>query len=193
MAIVYHGTNRLFDKFDLKYAMSGEGKQNYGKGIYFATNRDIAEEYAKATAKRYLFSPDDSRYFDTSCGLVLKSIDEATACVLQTINKEHGKYPVKDVIKGVAEYMSYGGTPYSIAHLVKNITSRYEDVCNWRRHRGYIYTVEIDDRIIGISQDAVAKAYVNRQDGACLVVRDMEAIKIIKVQKVEQRENIHLL
>lgn len=43
--IAYHGTPNKFDEFSLKYINSGEGVQAHGWGIYFALNKNVAQEY----------------------------------------------------------------------------------------------------------------------------------------------------
>lgn len=41
----YHGSGAEFEKFDLQKIGSGEGNQAYGWGLYFASNKKIAEYY----------------------------------------------------------------------------------------------------------------------------------------------------
>jgi len=48
---VYHGTDEIFDKFDLsKFGKTDEGFA--GKGIYFTNNPEIASEYGKNVMQR---------------------------------------------------------------------------------------------------------------------------------------------
>lgn len=43
----WHGGAVNFDKFDLGYALSGEGAMAHGWGLYFAQNKDVSENYRK--------------------------------------------------------------------------------------------------------------------------------------------------
>lgn len=53
--VAYHGTNKVFDEFELDRIGAGEGAQAFGPGLYFTQSRGIAEWYRKRTK---LFSPD---------------------------------------------------------------------------------------------------------------------------------------
>lgn len=70
--IAYHGTANKFDEFSLKYINSGEGAQVHGWGIYFALDKDIAQNY-----KSKLSSLWDKKYksFDKEQRDWLKQID----------------------------------------------------------------------------------------------------------------------
>jgi GNAT superfamily N-acetyltransferase len=46
----YHGTAAVFEQFSLQAIGTGEGAQAYGWGLYFASLRDIAEQYRKSLA-----------------------------------------------------------------------------------------------------------------------------------------------
>lgn len=41
----YHGTPHKFDNFSLEHIGSGEGAQAHGWGLYFASNKDVSEDY----------------------------------------------------------------------------------------------------------------------------------------------------
>lgn len=47
---VYHGSPYKFDKFSLDHIGNGEGEQVYGWGLYFASNKNIAEFYRESLA-----------------------------------------------------------------------------------------------------------------------------------------------
>lgn len=47
----YHGTPHLFDKFSLDKIGTGEGAQVYGRGLYFADNPAVAQQYQKELSK----------------------------------------------------------------------------------------------------------------------------------------------
>lgn len=43
----YHGTPHKFDNFSLEHIGSGEGAQAHGWGLYFASDKNVSEEYRK--------------------------------------------------------------------------------------------------------------------------------------------------
>lgn len=51
MAIFYHGTCRLFDKFSLSHLGEGEGKSKFGHGIYLTSRYTTAALYGSKAAK----------------------------------------------------------------------------------------------------------------------------------------------
>jgi hypothetical protein len=44
---VFHGSPHDFDRFDMSKIGTGEGAQAYGRGLYFAENQGVAEQYSK--------------------------------------------------------------------------------------------------------------------------------------------------
>jgi len=58
----YHGTPQSFDRFSTEYIDTGEGAQQYGRGLYFAENEKVAKEY------RDQLTPRDLDYEDWLMG-----------------------------------------------------------------------------------------------------------------------------
>ena len=186
MAIIYHGTNRLFDKFDLSKILTGEGNNIHGEGFYFAFDKNISKEYAKAISKRYLVSPN-GEMFDLSYGLNIFTIDECVACVIKTLNdaKVNGEeYDEKDVIRDIIDFNCFCLKKSFIRqNRIKEVTSRYNQVKNWERNSGFLYSVEIDDKFIR-KNNLSTKLYHGQRDGLCLVVKDTSIIKIVNVEEI---------
>lgn len=67
----FHGSPHVFERFSLHAIGSGEGAQAYGWGLYFASNREVADEYRKRlageSAAGLVF--DGLRVWDTEIGL----------------------------------------------------------------------------------------------------------------------------
>jgi hypothetical protein len=61
----YHGTPHNFEKFDLGAIGSGEGAQAHGWGLYFAADKEIADErYRKRlTNNQYVIETDEATYY----------------------------------------------------------------------------------------------------------------------------------
>ena len=55
----YHGTPYTFDMFDLGAIGTGEGNQAHGYGLYFAADKEIADNYRKILTGKYLFTYKD--------------------------------------------------------------------------------------------------------------------------------------
>ena len=68
----YHGSPfRGIDRFSTQHIGKGEGAQAYGWGLYFASNKDIAEFYRKKLAEQH--ANDDHDYFNASMNLTLEA------------------------------------------------------------------------------------------------------------------------
>ena len=61
----YHGTPHSFEQFDLGAIGTGEGAQAHGWGLYFATDKKIADErYRKRlTNNQYVIETDEATYY----------------------------------------------------------------------------------------------------------------------------------
>ena len=46
MEVFYHGSNTLFEHFDLSHALEGNGKIKFGYGVYVTSHYDSAAHYA---------------------------------------------------------------------------------------------------------------------------------------------------
>ena len=59
MELFYHGTSVIFDKFDLRHALEGDGKVKFGFGVYITSKYATAAHYAgsnKAAERFYVYS-----------------------------------------------------------------------------------------------------------------------------------------
>lgn len=61
--IFYHGSSKLFHKFDLDYALQGTGKVKFGFGLYVTSSFTSAAHYSKGPAeeKHYVYTVEVSR------------------------------------------------------------------------------------------------------------------------------------
>lgn len=55
----YHGSPHKFDKFSLEHMGKGSGQQDYGYGLYFTSQKDVAEYYRESLRKQILFRGKD--------------------------------------------------------------------------------------------------------------------------------------
>ena len=50
---LFHGTNRLFGRFDMGHALEGDGKVKFGWGVYVTDRADSALKYARKSQERH--------------------------------------------------------------------------------------------------------------------------------------------
>lgn len=46
MAIMYHGSSKLFERFDLSHVLEGDGKVKFGYGAYLTSYFESAAHYS---------------------------------------------------------------------------------------------------------------------------------------------------
>ena len=59
MKLFYHGTSVLFDRFDLTHILEGDGKIDFGYGVYLTSNKNSAGHYSgsnKSATVHYVYS-----------------------------------------------------------------------------------------------------------------------------------------
>jgi len=94
----WHGTPHSFDKFSLDHMGSGEGEQAFGWGLYFASDKKIAEWYKDTLA------PKPSATFDGKTYATFKHEgNEIIAIALQALEENAGTTDVAKGIKRVEE------------------------------------------------------------------------------------------
>lgn len=52
MQTFYHGSHKLFDKFDLSHALEGDGKVKFGFGVYVTSKYESAVHYSASNKNR---------------------------------------------------------------------------------------------------------------------------------------------
>ena len=94
----YHGSPYKFDKFDASKIGSGEGNQSFGHGLYFTSEKEIADKYANdLSAKKGSFEIEGRQYDFNDADL-----DED----FTKANKNDDIKIIKKNIKGVEENLS---------------------------------------------------------------------------------------
>ena len=67
MQTFYHGSHKLFEKFDLSHALEGDGKVKFGFGVYVTSKYESAVHYSasnKAATEHYVYTlelPDKTK------------------------------------------------------------------------------------------------------------------------------------
>ena len=70
MAVFYHGSHALFDRFDLSHALEGDGKVKFGYGVYVTSKYSSAVHYSAANpnaADHYVYTLEIPERTDSNC------------------------------------------------------------------------------------------------------------------------------
>jgi GGDEF domain-containing protein len=146
----FHGSPHEFDRFSLHALGSGEGNQDQGWGLYFASKREVAEHYQEALAggTRALLAgkppeqlPDAER---RALGVVTAVRDFATPTRLPWADAlERAKAHQRELVD------SGGSSAVEAAQILQTLESwSPEQLGNERR--GHLYQVEVpeDERLL---------------------------------------------
>ena len=134
----YHGTGAKFDKFDLSYALEGEGSETFGHGVYVTNSKEIGTDYAqRAKDKKAIFgfefvnpqsmskeAQDMLRHYMYKHQDVAKGLENARKDLKDVI----GKFPDTDYLQELNE-----------------ILAKDDDSIAIPSNRAYRYDVDIPD------------------------------------------------
>ena len=56
MTTYYHGSPKIFDRFDLAHALEGDGKVKFGYGVYVTSHYRTAAHYSGANFSEALYA-----------------------------------------------------------------------------------------------------------------------------------------
>lgn len=65
---VFHGSPHSFDAFSMEHIGTGEGAQSYGHGLYFAENRNVAENYQNLARRNASWTMPDNSFMEIPRG-----------------------------------------------------------------------------------------------------------------------------
>jgi hypothetical protein len=126
---VYHGGPHIFDRFSLDKIGTGEGAQAYGWGLYFASNKAIAEHYRRTLA--------GSAGALANVGFHPDGTPNRVGWVAQTLD---ANVPEADLPKLLA-FLEPKWTPEQIEQTIAEGKTLYESAMK----KGRLYHVEIPD------------------------------------------------
>lgn len=189
MEIFYHGTYRLFKSFSLSFLGQGEGKSQFGHGIYITSAYATAALYAAKAGKRngvqthYVYTVEvpkltaDNHIF--SCRPVttevISRVEATLGCQIPELAKSRGKF-----------FRKYVGNLLTGQHkTIKQMTDRADDIAEsaaskFLHDNGVIYLVwpQAQTKPDGIT---------NR------VILDQNAIRIVKIEQVDVDDKNRLI
>jgi hypothetical protein len=149
----YHGGPHIFNRFSLDAIGTGEGAQAYGWGLYFASNRAVAEYYRKALAGDgalefggVVYNPDDGSFqLDVLNDVRNIGIDATRAELL-----DQKEMRLADIDEAEARNQGYGidGLEDKIADIEESLAfldsiKSADDIKEVKS--GRLYTVEIPE------------------------------------------------
>lgn len=91
---LYHGTTKLFRRFDMSLSRDELVNNYYGKGIFFTPSKRVAEDYAEAN-RNIGFDPsiiDDLKRKNPNAGKFLQSLVEQGHDAWESIMREAGAW-----------------------------------------------------------------------------------------------------
>ena len=127
----FHGTPHKVDKFSTEQIGTGEGAQAYGWGLYFAEDKEVAENY-KETLSRL----KDQRY---SVNGKIPEMTEDTQHFLRRVFNDGNKEAALESAKRQAEWDEGA---YKDVEFLESLTMA--DIDSIRRQRGSLYTVDLN-------------------------------------------------
>ena len=106
MAVYYHGSSMLFDKFDLGHALEGDGKAKFGYGVYVAGTYGSAAHYAfnkKRPENRdyYVYTVEIPDRTADNCLSLLKKVPVPASIVARAEKKLGDAVPAEATVEGI--------------------------------------------------------------------------------------------
>ena len=106
MAIYYHGSSVLFDRFDLAHALEGDGKAKFGYGVYVAGTYGSAAHYAfnkKRPENRdyYVYTVEIPDRTEENCLPLLKKVPVPPSIVSRAEAKLGEAFPAEALAEGI--------------------------------------------------------------------------------------------
>jgi hypothetical protein len=187
--IFYHGTYRLFDHFQLNHLGEGEGKSQFGHGIYITSNYATAALYAAKAGKSngcdtfYVYTVEVPVLTDENH---LFSCKPVTAEVVSRIEKALGEYIPEEAKSRGKFFRKYVGNILTNQRgTVKQMTSKADDAAEdaaaeFLNDNGVIYL-------------AYPYAQTKPDGDTNRAVLNGECIRILKIEQVDVNDKNKLI
>ena len=131
----YHGSGKDFDKFEKDFLKTGEGINAYGRGIYFAESKPIANFYRNQEAKKLeevYFTNQQKIYADEYRQLLNKENKKPLTVVEQYRKNELADLQnemdiqIESIISGLHKPVLFQGKLYEV-----NLYAKPNELLNW--------------------------------------------------------------
>ena len=138
---VFHGTGKLFDKFDFSHIGEWEGTQWHWRGMYVAVDRNVGKKYAEMLGKQYKWELITEKSSE-AVQRVNVSINELMSYEWYSFNDavEHLKWERRDYYD---DYKVENTNEWKI--MAKTYKERLDILEDMSESKWYVYEVEIPD------------------------------------------------
>lgn len=164
----YHGTPHSFERFDLGAIGTGEGNQAHGWGLYFAADKEIADErYRKRlTNNQYVIETDEATYYfdiekqdwvDKKTGQPVGGMGTPLGHAVWEIGFREGNVQaeLKD-LKGQRDALieeNDSSNAQRLDFLMRTIKLLEEKKFNYRKDNGSLFEVDIPENDVLLDED----------------------------------------
>jgi len=190
MAVYYHGSSMLFDKFDLGHALEGDGKAKFGFGVYVAGTYGSAAHYA-FNKKRpeirdyYVYTVEVPDRTADNCLPLLKKVPVPPSIVARAEKKLGEAVPAEAKVEGIPfrKYLAnrLTGATGSVRQMTDKATVEGEKAA-----AAFLLS-------IGVELIEWPHSWTNPDGEKNLAVLDDAKVCIRKIEKVDLDEKRHQL
>lgn len=190
MAVYFHGSSVLFEKFSLEHALEGDGKAKFGYGVYVAGTYESAAHYA-FNKKRpdnkdyYVYTVEVPDYNEDNCLSLLKEQPVAESIVRRAEEKLGESIPAETKVEGkfFRKYLAnrVTGNTKSVNKMIDKATVEGEMAAS----------AFLKD--IGVELIRWPHSWSNPEGEMNLAVLDEAKVRIVKIEKVELDPEKHQL
>lgn len=164
----YHGTPHSFERFDLGAIGTGEGNQAHGWGLYFAADKEIADErYRKRlTNNQYVIETDEATYYfdiekqdwvDKKTGQPVGGMGTPLGHAVWEIGFREGNVQAAlKALKGQRDALieeNDSSNAQRLDFLIRTIKLLEEKKFNYRKDNGSLFEVDIPENDVLLDED----------------------------------------
>ena len=190
MAIYYHGSSVLFDRFDLGHALEGDGKAKFGYGVYVAGTYASAAHYAfnkKRPGNRdyYVYTVEIPDRTDDNCLPLLKQVPVPESIVKRTRDRLGVALPEEALAEGIPfrKYLANKlmGNDKSVKQMVGSASVEGEKAA-----AAFLLS-------IGVELIEWPHSWTSPEGEKNMAVLDDDKVRIVRIEKVALDEKGHHL
>ena len=164
----YHGSPHSFERFDLGAIGTGEGNQAHGWGLYFAADKEIADErYRKRlTNNQYVIETDEATYYfdvekqdwvDKKTGQPVGGMSTPLGHAVWEIGFREGNVEAAlKALKGQRDALieeNDSSNAQRLDFLMRTIKLLEEKKFNYRKDNGSLFEVDIPENDVLLDED----------------------------------------
>lgn len=147
--VVYHTSNKDFDKFDSRKKGSNTGWIDTNLGYFFSDNEEITKQFGTITKAYYinLRKPLDLRIWRSISAETFEELNEAEKQIVIDLIKAQGAEPDEEYIQAIID----GSNDFDAQAEIREYLSNKESMRNLRK-LGYDGIIDIMDRNINANE-----------------------------------------